>query len=48
MELASMTAMSGGSSRDLDGLIREVVKENEDDEDSTVDGDDIDDKDMEK
>jgi diadenosine tetraphosphatase ApaH/serine/threonine PP2A family protein phosphatase len=45
---ASMAAMTGGSSRDLDGLIREVVKENEDDEDSTVDGDDIEDKEMEK
>lgn len=43
---ASMQAMTGGSSRDLDGLIREVLKENEDDEDSTVDGDEVDDKAM--
>mmetsp|Transcript_30997 Transcript_30997/g.74874 ORF Transcript_30997/g.74874 Transcript_30997/m.74874 type:complete len:569 (+) Transcript_30997:118-1824(+) len=36
----------GGSSRDIGGLIREVVKEDEDDEASTVNGDDIDEKDM--
>jgi hypothetical protein len=37
----------GGSSRDLGGLIREVVKEDEDDDEaSTVNGDDIDDKEM--
>jgi hypothetical protein len=37
----------GGSSRDLGGLIREILKEDElDDEASTVNGDDIDDKDM--
>jgi hypothetical protein len=41
MELSSMP---GGSSRDLGGLIREVVKENDDDETSTVDGDQIDSK----
>jgi diadenosine tetraphosphatase ApaH/serine/threonine PP2A family protein phosphatase len=36
------------SSKDLGGLIRQVVKEDGDDEASTVDGDEIDDKDMEK
>ena len=42
MDLGSTTAMPGGSSRDLSGLIREVVRENDDDETSTVDGDEID------
>jgi hypothetical protein len=43
-----MNLRPSGSSKDLAGLIPEVVKEMDDDEDSTVDGDDIEDKDMEK
>ncbi|KAL3903360.1 MAG: hypothetical protein SGILL_010474, partial [Bacillariaceae sp.] len=41
MELSSTTGIAGGSSRSLNGIIREVLKEDEDDDASTVDGDKI-------
>jgi hypothetical protein len=47
MELSSASELAqhrGNSSKDLGGLIREIVKEDGDDEASTVDGDEIDDK----
>jgi len=44
--MAQYNKQGQGSSRDLDGLIREVVKEDVDDEASTVDGDEVDDKEM--
>jgi diadenosine tetraphosphatase ApaH/serine/threonine PP2A family protein phosphatase len=47
MDMTSSSSLNG-SSRDLSGLIREVVKENDDDEASTVDGDQIEEKEMEK